>query len=64
MCPRGAHNKGTQLHCRTADRMQTVTHINNRGAEYNGRVGHNDYQLYLAINDIDHTKIAISPTNK
>ena len=27
-----------------------------RGTEYCGRVEQHDYQLYLAINDIDHTK--------
>ena len=36
--------------------------INDRGTEYCGRVDHHDYQLYLAINDIDHTKTkAMSP---
>lgn len=31
-------------------------------SEYCGRVYHHDYQLYLAINDIDHTKTkAMSP---
>ena len=33
-----------------------------RGTEYCGRVEQHDYQLYLAINDIDHTKTkAMSP---
>ncbi len=33
-----------------------------RRTEYCGRVDHHDYQLYLAINDIDHTKTkAMSP---
>ena len=36
--------------------------LTDRGTEYCGRVEHHDYQLYLAINDIDHTKIkAMSP---
>ncbi|WP_339725141.1 IS481 family transposase [uncultured Paraglaciecola sp.] len=36
--------------------------LTNRGTEYCGRVDHHDYQLYLAINDIDHTKTkAMSP---
>lgn len=36
--------------------------LTDRGAEYCGKVEHNDYQLYLAINDIDHTKTkAMSP---
>lgn len=30
-----------------------------RGAEYCGKVEHHDYQLYLAINNIDHTKTKI-----
>ncbi|WP_063655793.1 IS481 family transposase [Candidatus Arsenophonus triatominarum] len=30
--------------------------LTDRGSEYCGKVGHHDYQLYLAINDIDHTK--------
>jgi transposase InsO family protein len=36
--------------------------LTDRGTEYCGRVDQHDYQLYLAINDIDHTKTkAISP---
>jgi len=36
--------------------------LSDRGTEYCGRVDHHDYQLYLAINDIDHTKTkAMSP---
>ncbi|MCF6194716.1 MAG: IS481 family transposase [Kangiellaceae bacterium] len=36
--------------------------LTDRGTEYCGRVDHHDYQLYLAINDIDHTKTkAMSP---
>lgn len=36
--------------------------LTDRGAEYCGRVAQHDYQLYLAINDIDHTKTkAMSP---
>jgi len=30
--------------------------LTDRGTEYCGRIEHHDYQLYLAINDIDHTK--------
>lgn len=30
--------------------------LTDRGTEYCGRPEHHDYQLYLAINDIDHTK--------
>ena len=30
--------------------------LTDRGTEYCGRVENHDYQLYLAINDIDHTK--------
>jgi Integrase core domain. len=36
--------------------------LTDRGTEYYGRVEQHDYQLYLAINDIDHTKTkAMSP---
>lgn len=36
--------------------------LTDRGTEYFGRVDQHDYQLYLAINDIDHTKTkAMSP---
>ncbi|HDV5795186.1 IS481 family transposase [Legionella pneumophila serogroup 1] len=30
--------------------------LTDRGTEYCGKVEHHDYQLYLAINNIDHTK--------
>lgn len=30
--------------------------LTDRGTEYCGKVEHHDFQLYLAINDIDHTK--------
>jgi len=36
--------------------------LTDRGTEYCGRVDQHDYQLYLAINNIDHTKTkAMSP---
>ena len=36
--------------------------LTDRGPEYCGRVDQHDYQLYLAINDIDHSKTkAMSP---
>ena len=36
--------------------------LTDRGTEYCGRIEQHDYQLYLAINDIDHTKTkAMSP---
>lgn len=36
--------------------------LTDRGTEYCGRVDQHDYQLYLALNDIDHTKTkAMSP---
>ncbi|WP_422824268.1 IS481 family transposase [Xenorhabdus siamensis] len=36
--------------------------LTDRGTEFCGRVEHHDYQFYLAINDIDHTKTkAMSP---
>lgn len=30
--------------------------LTDRGTEYCGKAEHHDYQLYMAINDIDHTK--------
>lgn len=30
--------------------------LTDRGTEYCGKIEHHDYQLYLAINDIEHTK--------
>jgi hypothetical protein len=30
--------------------------LTERGTEYCGKVEHHDYQLYLVINDVDHTK--------
>lgn len=30
--------------------------LTDKGTEYCGRVDQHDYQLYMAINDIDHTK--------
>ncbi len=30
--------------------------LTDRGTEYRGRAEHHDYELYLALNDIDHTK--------
>lgn len=33
--------------------------LTDRGTEYCGKVEHHDYQLYLAINDIDHTKTKV-----
>lgn len=39
--------------------------LTDRGTEYCGKVEQHDYQLYLAINDIDHTKTkAMSPQTK
>jgi hypothetical protein len=30
-----------------------------RGTEYSGRADRHDYQLFLAINDIDHAKTKV-----
>jgi len=30
--------------------------LTDRGTEYCGKIEHHDYQLYLAVNDIEHTK--------
>lgn len=42
--------------------LPTLRILTDRGTEYCGRIDQHDYQLYLAINDIDHTKTkAMSP---
>ena len=33
--------------------------LTDRGAEYCGKVEHHDYELYLAVNDIEHTKTKV-----
>lgn len=33
--------------------------LTDRGSEYCGKVEHHDYELYLAINDIEHTKTKV-----
>ncbi|WP_340621859.1 IS481 family transposase [Xenorhabdus siamensis] len=46
----------------SAHRLPMLRILTDRGTEYCGRVEHHDYQLYLAVNDIDHTKTkAMSP---
>ena len=45
-----------------AHQLPMLRILTDRGTEYCGRVEQHDYQLYLAINDIDHTKTkAMSP---
>ena len=42
--------------------LPVLSILTDRGTEFCGRVDHHDYQLYLAVNDIDHTKTkAMSP---
>ena len=36
--------------------MSILRMLTDRGTEYCGKVEHHDYELYLAINDIEHTK--------
>ena len=36
--------------------MNMLCILTDRGTEYCGKPDHHDYQLYLAINDIEHTK--------
>ena len=36
--------------------MGVLRILTDRGTEYCGKPDHHDYQLYLAVNDIDHTK--------
>ena len=38
--------------------------LTDRGTEYCGKRETHDYQLYLAVNDIDHTKTKVYRTNK
>jgi transposase InsO family protein len=46
----------------TSQNLPMLRIITDRGTEYCGKVEQHDYQLYLAINDIDHTKTkAMSP---
>ncbi|MFY3389757.1 IS481 family transposase, partial [Mannheimia haemolytica] len=33
--------------------------LTDRGSEYCGKVENHDYELYLAINDIEHTKTKV-----
>lgn len=45
-----------------SQQLPVLRNLTERGTEYCGKVEHHDYQLYLAINDIDHTKTkAMSP---
>ena len=45
-----------------ANELPVLRILTDRGTEYCGCVEQHDYQLYLAINDIDHTKTkAMSP---
>lgn len=45
-----------------SDTLPMLRILTQRGTEYCGQVEQHDYQLYLAINDIDHTKTkAMSP---
>jgi transposase InsO family protein len=39
-----------------AQELPLLRILTDRGTEYCGKVEHHDYQLYLAVNDIDHTK--------
>ena len=45
-------------YCRSMKPMHyaRATHSDGWGTEYCGKVEQHDYQLYLAINDIEHTK--------
>lgn len=42
-----------------AHALQMLRILTDRGTEYCGRADKHDYQLYLAINDIDHTKTKV-----
>ena len=42
-----------------AQELPLLRVLTDRGTEYCGKVEHHDYQLYLAVNDIDHTKTKV-----
>jgi len=44
-----------------ANGLPVLRILTDRGTEYCGKVEQHDYQLYLAINDIDHTKTKTMP---
>jgi hypothetical protein len=53
------------LPCYESQQLPVLRILTDRGTEYCGKVEHHDYQLYLAIKDIDHTKTkAKSPQKK
>ena len=37
--------------------------LTDRGTEYCGKAEQHDYQLYLAVNDIEHTKGRVASRN-
>ena len=43
----------------TDEQLLMLRILTNRGTEYCGRAETHDYQLYLAINDIEHTKTKV-----
>jgi len=52
------------VYCRfcASQGLPTLRELTDRGKEYCGKVEQYDYQLYLAMNDIEHTKTkAMSP---
>ena len=43
----------------TEQELPVLRILTDRGTEYCGRVDHHDYQLYLALNDIEHTRTKV-----
>jgi len=41
------------------NRLPILRMLTDRGTEYCGKVERHDYQLYLAVNDIDHTRTKV-----
>jgi transposase InsO family protein len=41
------------------EQLPMLRNLTDRGTEYCGRAETHDYQLYLAINDIEHSKIKV-----
>jgi len=51
-----------RIYQQTSHSLPMLRILTDRGTEYCGKVEQHDYQLYLAVNDIDHTKTkAMSP---
>ena len=48
----------------TEQGMGVIRILTDRGTEYCGKLEHHDYQLYLALNDIEHSRTKITEVKK